>query len=119
MNRLKKKEQNLTQRKRNIRSRLHGSAERPRLTVYISQKHITAQLIDDDKSHTLASATTVGHGEKMNGPMKDKAAQIGETIAKKAKKAKITRVVFDRNGRLYHGRVKALADAARKEGLEF
>ncbi len=119
MNRLRKKDHNLKQRKQRIRSQIYGTAVRPRLTVFISKQHITAQLIDDDKQHTIASSTTVGHGAKMTGNMTDKATQIGTDIAKKAKKHKIKTVVFDRNGRLYHGRVKALAEAARAEGLEF
>lgn len=104
-------------RKGRVRSTVHGTAERPRLSVTVSNTHVSAQLIDDVAGHTLASATTVG--KKMTGPRSEKAAQIGKEIATKAKKAKITRVVFDRNGRQYAGRLKALADAARKEGLEF
>lgn len=117
MNRLIKKNQNLALRKNRVRSTVHGTAVRPRLTVSITNLHISAQIIDDDKSSTLASATTVG--QKLNGNLSDKAVLIGTQIAKSAKKAKITKVVFDRNGRLYHGRIKALADAARAEGLEF
>lgn len=119
MNRLSKKNHNLKQRKQRIRSKIQGSAERPRLSIYISKQHISAQLIDDDKQHTIASSTTVGHGAKMSGNLSNKATDIGTDIAKKAKKHKIKAVVLDRNGRLYHGRVKALAEAARAEGLEF
>jgi large subunit ribosomal protein L18 len=79
--------------------------------------HVSAQLIDDDKSVTIASATTVG--KKFSGTMTEKAVLIGKEIAVNAKKAKVKKVVFDRNGRIYHGRVKALADAARAGGLEF
>lgn len=104
-------------RKDRIRAKIQGTAERPRLTVFISNVHVSAQLIDDDKQHTLASATTVG--TKTKGTITDQAAAIGSEIAKKAKKIKVTSVVFDRNGRQYAGRLKALADAARKEGLEF
>lgn len=104
-------------RKARVRSTVHGTAERPRLSVTISNLHVSAQLIDDDKSVTLASATTVG--KKLTGTTTEKCATIGTDIAKKAKKKKITRVVFDRNGRQYAGRLSALADAARKEGLEF
>lgn len=104
-------------RKNRVRSTVHGTAERPRLTVTISNLHVSAQLIDDDKSVTLASATTVG--KKTTGTMTEKCASIGAEIAKNAKKKKITKVVFDRNGRQYAGRLSALADAARKEGLEF
>ena len=99
------------------RAKLHGTAERPRLTVHISNQHITAQIIDDDEQATLAYATTVG--SKLTGTMTERAAAIGVDIAKKAKKAKISKVVFDRGARLYAGRLSALADAARKEGLEF
>ncbi|MBQ9020072.1 50S ribosomal protein L18 [Candidatus Saccharibacteria bacterium] len=99
------------------RSKIHGTAERPRLSVKISNLHITAQIIDDDKGVTLAYATTVG--QKLSGTKTEKAAKIGEEIAKKAKMAKVTKVVFDRGAKLYAGRLSALADAARKEGLEF
>lgn len=99
------------------RSKIHGTAERPRLTVHISNKHITAQVIDDDKQSTLAYATTVG--TKITGTMTEKASKIGTEIAKSAKKSKVQKVVFDRGSKLYAGRLSALADAARKEGLEF
>ena len=99
------------------RAKIHGTAERPRLSVHFSNLHITAQIIDDDKKVTLAYATTVG--QKMTGTKTEKAAKIGEEIAKKAKTAKIKKVVFDRGSKLYAGRMSALADAARKEGLEF
>ncbi len=99
------------------RAKIHGTAERPRLSVHISNQHITAQVIDDDKSTTLAYATTVG--SKLTGTKTEKAAAIGKEIADKAKKAKIKTVVFDRGSKLYAGRLSALADAARKEGLEF
>ncbi len=99
------------------RAKIHGTAERPRLSVNISNKHIIAQIIDDDKGITLAYATTVSSKDK--GNKTELAAKIGSEIAKKAKKAKIEKVVFDRGSRLYAGRLSALADAARKEGLEF
>lgn len=99
------------------RAKIHGTAERPRLSVNISNKHIIAQIIDDDKGATLAYATTVGSKDK--GSKTELATKIGSEIAKKAKKAKIEKVVFDRGSRLYAGRLSALADAARKEGLEF
>ena len=99
------------------RAKIHGTAERPRLSVNISNQHITAQIIDDDKKITLAYATTVG--AKISGTKTEKAAEIGKMIGAKAKKAKITKVVFDRGSKLYAGRMSALADAARKEGLEF
>lgn len=99
------------------RAKIHGTAERPRLTVNISNAHIVAQIINDDEGKTLCFATTVG--AKMTGSMSEKAAKIGAEIAKKAKTAKIEKVVFDRGAKLYAGRMSALADAARKEGLEF
>ena len=99
------------------RAKIHGTKERPRLTVHISNLNVTAQIINDDTMSTLAYATTVG--KKMTGSMSEKAAQIGTEIAKLAKKANISKVVFDRGSRLYAGRMSSLADAARKEGLEF
>jgi large subunit ribosomal protein L18 len=116
-NSLAKKLLNRSLRKARVRAKVSGTAERPRLSVTISNVHVSAQLIDDVKGHTLASATTVG--AKATGTMTEKCAIIGTEIAKKAKKAKVTAVVFDRNGRQYAGRLSALADAARKEGLEF
>ena len=104
-------------RKNRVRAKISGTAERPRLSVAISNTHVSAQLIDDVKQHTVAAATTVG--TKQTGTMTEQAAVVGADIAKKAKILKITAVVFDRNGRQYAGRLKALADAARKEGLEF
>ena len=112
-----KKVLNHSLRKARVRAKISGTAERPRLTVTISNTHISAQLIDDDTQHTLAAATTVG--TKAKGTMTERAALVGADIAKKAKKNKISQVVFDRNGRQYAGRLKALADAARNEGLEF
>ncbi|MDD3035629.1 MAG: 50S ribosomal protein L18 [Candidatus Saccharimonadaceae bacterium] len=117
MNNLAKKLLNRGLRKDRVRSKVTGTAERPRLSVTISNKHISAQLIDDEKGRTMASSTTVGM--KSEGCIKEKAAFVGSDIAKKAKKAKISKIVFDRNGKLYAGRLSALADAARKEGLEF
>lgn len=104
-------------RKKRTRAKIHGTAERPRLSVHFSNLHIVAQVIDDDKGVTLAYATTVG--TKMTGTKTEKAAKIGEEIAKKAKAAKVSEVVFDRGAKLYAGRLAALADAARKEGLKF
>ena len=99
------------------RAKIHGTEERPCLTVHISNLNVTAQIINDDMMSTLAYATTVG--KKMTGSISEKAAQIGTEIAKLAKKANISKVVFDRGSRLYAGRMSSLADAARKEGLEF
>lgn len=114
---LAKKLLNKSLRKNRVRSKVVGTTERPRLTVTISNKHVGAQIIDDEKQHTLVAATTVG--TKQTGSLSEQAAFVGTEIAKKAKKAKINAVVFDRNGRQYAGRLSALADAARKEGLEF
>ncbi len=117
MNRNLKKVQNQKLRKQRVRSTVHGTAERPRLTVKVTNMHVSAQLINDDKGMTIVSATSVG--TKMTGTLTEKAALVGAEIGKAAKKSKVKKIVFDRNGRLYHGRVKALADAARAEGLEF
>ncbi len=108
------------ERHKRIRENLHGTAERPRLNVFRSNANITAQVIDDDKGITLVSASTLEKELKItNGGNVEAAKKIGELIAKRAKDAKITKVVFDRGGYLYHGRVKALAEAARENGLEF
>lgn len=106
-------------RKQRVRSKISGTTIRPRLSVFISHRNVMAQLIDDSKHSTVAYATTINNKATKEGTMSDKALLIGKEIAKKAKAKKIKQVVFDRNGRLYHGRVKALADGARKEGLEF
>ena len=108
---------NKTMRAARTRAKIHGTAERPRLSVHFSNLNITAQIIDDDKKVTLVYATTVG--AKMTGTKTEKAALIGAEIAKKAKAKKISKVVFDRGAKLYAGRMNALAEAARKEGLEF
>jgi large subunit ribosomal protein L18 len=117
MSNLAKKLLGKSLRKNRVRSKITGTAERPRLTITISNKHISAQVIDDARQHTLAASTTVG--TKQEGSLAEQAARVGTDIAKKAKKAKITTVVFDRNGRQYAKRLAALSDAARKEGLEF
>ena len=112
-----KKLLNRSLRKARVRAKISGTAERPRLTVTISNTHVSAQLIDDEKQHTVAAASTVG--TKNTGSLTEQAVVVGKEIASKAKKIKISKVVFDRNGRQYAGRLKALAEAARKEGLEF
>lgn len=117
MNRIQSKLKTALRRKARIRKTVIGTAERPRLAVSISNLHVSAQIIDDSKGQTLVAATTIG--KKMTGSMTEKAGKIGQEIAKKGKSKKITKVVFDRNGKKYHGRVEALAQAARKEGLEF
>lgn len=117
MNRLELKKATAQRRAHRVRKTVRGSSERPRLAVSVSNLHVSAQLIDDDSGKTLAYATTVG--QKMTGTMTEKASLVGAQIAAKAKKAKVSKVVFDRSSRKYHGRIKALADAARAEGLEF
>ena len=117
MTKTTKKNLNQKLRKQRVRSKVIGTTERPRLSVFISNLHITAQIIDDSQQKTLAYSTTVG--KKLAGSMTEKAIAIGTEIGKKAIKAKIKQVAFDRNGRQYAGRLSALADAARKEGLEF
>jgi large subunit ribosomal protein L18 len=115
----------ITQNKRNeIRQRIHarirqkmsGTSERPRLNVYRSLNHIYAQVIDDMKGETLVSASSI---KLKTGGNVAAAREIGKVIAERAKEKGVTRVVFDRGGYLYHGRIKALADAAREAGLEF
>ena len=103
---------------RRIRSKVRGSAERPRLAVYRSLAHIYAQLIDDAGGRTLVSASTVEKGVSGGGNVAS-AKAIGKLVAERAREQGIRKVVFDRGGYLYHGRVKALADAAREAGLEF
>jgi large subunit ribosomal protein L18 len=105
-------------RKKRVRAVISGTTERPRLSVFISNLNVSVQLIDDIKQTTLLQVTTVGN-KSLKGNMIEKAAWVGDEVAKKAKNIKIRKVVFDRNGHIYHGRVKALAEAARKEGLEF
>ncbi len=100
-----------------VRGKIEGTTERPRLTVFRSNKQIYAQVIDDLTGKTLAAASSLKITDK--APKKEIAAKVGELIAKTAQEAGITAVVFDRNGYLYHGRVKELADAARKGGLKF
>lgn len=103
-------------RRMRIRSRVAGSAGRPRLSVFRSHKHIYAQLIDDVAGKTLAAASSA---ESTTGTKTDRSVALGKAIATAAAKAGITAVVFDRGGYKYHGRVKALADAAREAGLQF
>ncbi|MCI7575647.1 MAG: 50S ribosomal protein L18 [Paludibacteraceae bacterium] len=103
--------------KARIRTIVKGTAERPRLTVFRSNSQIYAQIIDDTKGNTLLSASSTGITEKITKT--EKAAIVGKTLAENALKAGIETVVFDRNGYLYHGRVKQLADAAREAGLKF
>jgi len=106
-----------------IRRKMLGTTERPRLNVYRSLNHIYAQLIDDMKGETIVSASSVegggGKGERKTGGNVASAKDVGKLVAQRAKEKGITKVVFDRGGYLYHGRIKALADAARQAGLQF
>lgn len=105
-------------RKNRIRKKVVGTTDRPRMTIYISVQHVTAQIIDDSTSKTLVYVSTVGTKQASKN-LTDRAKWVGSEIAKQAKAKKIKSIVLDRNGRLYHGRVKALAEAAREGGLEF
>ncbi len=118
MSNLANKMKHLRLRKNRIRSVVSGTPERPRLSVFVSSRHISAQLIDDTTHQTLAAVTTIGQ-KAATGTLTEKAIWVGAEIATKAKAIKVSKVVFDRGGRQYHGRVKALADAAREKGLEF
>ncbi len=109
-------------RKKSIRKKIGGTTERPRLSVFRSPRHIYAQIIDDSTGKTLATASTLSKelkGKLKNTGNADAAAKVGELLSKTAKKKKVGSVAFDRNGFLYHGRVKALAEAARAGGLDF
>ena len=106
-------------RHRRVRKRIVGSAERPRLVVFRSNRGIAAQLVDDLEARTLASASWLGLKKSFKGNKAAQAAEVGKLLAANAKKADIDTVVFDRGGYLYHGRVKALAEAAREGGLKF
>lgn len=109
-------------RKMRIRKKLHGDPERPRLSVFRSDKHIYAQIVDDSQGVTLVAASTLSPEYKsleQTGGKVEAAKRIGALIARKAQEKGIGKVVFDRNGYIYHGRVQALADAARQAGLDF
>lgn len=106
--------------KARIRSRISGTAERPRMSVFRSNKEIYVQLVDDLSGSTLVAASSKEKGlADEKGPKIDISKKVGKLIAERAKEAGVTTVVFDRNGYLYHGRVKALAEGAREEGLQF
>ena len=106
-------------RKLRIRKKISGTAERPRLSVFRSAKHIYAQVIDDTSGTTLAHASTLSKDAKLDGTKSDDAKAVGKLIADLCKKKNVTKVVFDRNGYLYHGRIVALAEGAREAGLDF
>jgi large subunit ribosomal protein L18 len=106
-------------RHRRVRGKVQGSAERPRLVVFRSNRGIEAQLVDDTSGRTLAAASWLHVKKSFSGAKTEQAAEVGKLLAQNAKKAGVERAVFDRGGYLYHGRVKALADAAREGGLQF
>ena len=118
-----RREQNRLGRKIRVRKKVRGTSERPRLSVFRTSRHIYAQIIDDDNARTLIGASSLKPDIRKKlqnqGGNKKGAAMVGEFIAKSAQEKGIKRVVFDRNGFLYHGRVKVLAEAAREHGLEF
>ena len=123
MNRIELKNKRYARRNRRVRKNITGTSERPRLTIFRSAEHIYAQIIDDATARTLASASTTDREvkAKLGGDMSktDKCKIVGTVLAERAKSANVSTVAFDRNGFLYHGRVKALADAAREGGLDF
>jgi large subunit ribosomal protein L18 len=106
-------------RHKRVRGKIVGTAERPRLVVFRSNRGIEAQLVDDLEGKTLAAASWLHLTKTFKGSKSEQAAEVGKLLAANAKKAKVEKVVFDRGGYLYHGRVKALADAAREGGLKF
>ena len=106
-------------RHKRVRAKIAGTPERPRLAIFRSNKGIYAQIIDDTKAHTLASASTLDKEVKTKASNIEAAKEVGDLIAKRAIKAGIKNVVFDRGGYIYHGKIKALAEAAREAGLEF
>jgi large subunit ribosomal protein L18 len=107
-------------RHRRVRKKVHGTAERPRLAVFRSNRHVVAQVIDDDAGRTVAAASTAEADQRAagNGSTVEAAARVGTLVAERAKAAGVERVVFDRGGFMYHGRIAALAEAAREAGLE-
>jgi large subunit ribosomal protein L18 len=117
----KKKQEARTRRHHRVRKKVRGTTDRPRLAVFRSNKHISAQVIDDLTGRTVASASSIESDLKSAGTTSNKstATTVGRLVAERAKVAGVTRVVFDRGGFLYHGRVAAVADAAREAGLEF
>ncbi|MCH5290157.1 MAG: 50S ribosomal protein L18 [Treponema sp.] len=113
------KQRRRLRRKFHIRKRIYGTAARPRMTVYKSGRHLYAQVVDDDKGHTLAAISTLEKEFIALKPNVEGAAKLGEAMGQRLKDKNITTIVFDRNGYLYHGVVKALADATRKAGIVF
>ena len=119
MSRVKDRKQRRVKIKRRFRTAVRGTADRPRLSVYRSLRHVYAQVIDDDSGTTIASASSKESAVKGDTLTVDVASKVGELVGARAKDAGITTVVFDRGGFKYHGRVQALAEAAREAGLDF
>jgi large subunit ribosomal protein L18 len=120
--RIAEKTEKLERRHQRVRQRVFGTPARPRLSVYRSNSHIYAQIIDDTRGHTLAAASTLDPELRKTAASKspiEAAKEVGRLIASRAKSANVSAVVFDRGGRLYHGRIKALAEASRESGLQF
>jgi large subunit ribosomal protein L18 len=116
------RKEGIRRRHRRVRRKVSGTAERPRLAVFRSNQHIYVQVIDDNLQHTLAAASTLEptlKSDLKSGATREASAEIGKLIAQRAIEKGISKVVFDRGGNLYHGRVKALAEAAREAGLDF
>ncbi len=116
------RKESVHRRHRRVRRKVNGTAERPRLAVFRSNEHIYVQVIDDERQHTLVAASTVESelkSELKSGSNCDASAEVGKLIAQRLLEKGISKVVFDRGGNLYHGRVKALAEAAREAGLDF
>lgn len=116
---MKTKSEKRQWRKLRIRKKIQGSAERPRLSVFRSTVHIYAQVIDDDTHHTIFAASSLSKDVEKEGSKSDVARKVGALVAAACKERNISKVVFDRNGFVYHGRIKALAEGAREAGLEF
>lgn len=120
MDKAKEKRLKKVRRRKRVRKKIFGLPDRPRLSVFRSNRHIYAQIIDDTAGHTLASASSMEKGLELEGKKKTEVAmEVGRLLAARAREKGIVRVVFDRGGNLYHGRVKALAEGAREGGLEF
>ena len=122
MGRIEDKKRNRLNRRRRIRGKIHGTAEKPRLSIFRSTRHIYAQIINDDMGTVMASASTMDaqlRGSSKNGGNVDAAKEVGKLLAERAATKKIETVSFDRGGFKYHGRVKALAEAVRDGGLKF
>lgn len=117
MNRLEHKQQTANRRSSRVRTTIRSTTSLPRLTVHVSNRHVLAQIVDDEHGKTLVYISSVG--KKNDGTLTEKAQWVGSQLADKAKKAKLSKVVFDRGSKKYHGRIKALADAARAGGMEF